>query len=66
MPKQQKQKKEQSKPKPKKEVIVDIHIIDAGGNVKPCKGFKRPNGKLLVDNPHYVKRKIKIEREPDT
>jgi len=49
--------------KTKKEIIVDMHIIDAGGQVKPCKGIKKPNGKLLIDNPYYTKRKIKIEKD---
>ena len=59
-------RKTDCKCKAKKEVVVDLHIIDAGGNVKPCKGLKRPNGKLLIDNPHYVRRVKQIERKPDS
>ncbi len=51
------------KQKPKKEIIVDMQIIDADGSVKKCKGIKKPNGKVLIDNPYYTKRKIKIERD---
>jgi len=58
-----KKKEKPDKQKQKKEIIVEMHIIDAGGQVKPCKGIKKPNGKLLIDNPYYTKRKIKIERD---
>ena len=44
----------------------NIHVLDLGGNVVPCKGEKKPGGKLLIDNPHYVKQVKRIERRPDT
>jgi len=44
----------------------DIHVIGPDGNVQPCKGIKKGNGKLLIDDPHYTRRIIQIERKPDS
>lgn len=51
------------KKKPEK---VEIHILDAYGNLSRQKGIKMPKGKLLIDNPYYQKRVKIIERRPDT
>ncbi len=50
----------------KKKEFVRIHIIDSYGNMIKTKGLKMPEGKLLIDNPHYQKRPRIIERQPDT
>lgn len=44
----------------------DIHVIGPDGNVQPCKGIRKGNGKLLIDDPYYTRRIIQIERKPDS
>lgn len=53
--------KSKSKCKKRKPQIEEIHVINLSGNVVPCKGEKKPGGKLLIPNPHYVKQVKRIE-----
>jgi len=50
----------------KKPEKVEIHILDAYGNLQKVKGIKQPKGKLLIDNPFYQKHIKIIEKRPDT
>ena len=50
----------------RKDQVLEIHILDPAGNLQKCTGIKKPNGKLLIDNPYYVKQIKRIERRWDT
>ena len=64
-------KRKPAKAAPKRKVTAcnktrDIHVIGPDGSVQPCKGIRKGNGKLLIDDPYYTKRVIQIERKPDS
>lgn len=50
----------------RKNQMLEIHILDPAGNVQKCMGMKKPGGKLLIDNPFYVKQVKRIEKRWDT
>ena len=50
----------------KKPQTQDINVMTREGQFKTVKGIKKPNGKLLIDNPFYQRRIKQIERKPDS
>ena len=49
-----------------KRQIQEIFVVNPAGNIERTIGIKQPNGKLLIDNPFYIKKIKQIEKRPDT
>ena len=60
-----KKKEGKSRPKPKQQ-IQEVKVMTRDEVFVVMKGIKKPNGKLLIDNPFYIKKFKQIERKPDS
>ena len=49
-----------------KEQTQEIKVMTREEAFVVMKGIKKPNGKLLIDNPFYIKKFKQIERKPDS
>lgn len=59
--------KKETKPKAKaKQQTQEIKVMTREEAFVVMKGIKKPNGKLLIDNPFYIKKFKQIERKPDS
>jgi hypothetical protein len=59
--------KKETKPKAKaKQQTQEIKVMTREEDFVVMKGNKKPNRKLLIDNPFYIKKFKQIERKPDS
>ena len=49
-----------------KQQIQEVKVMTREEAFVVMKGIKKPNGKLLIDNPFYIKKFKQIERKPDS